>query len=206
MQDLESLGGYFVAYLWWSLDICTHPFQPGLPSLLLCNFLPNRKIIGGSVDKGAWDSGGFDGAGIYGKEILEVALTCSWCNIMVGLEMGGDRVQSEMAASICGAFVKMLSRKPSYLILTIILWGDIIIILILYVRSLIVREIKSKGIQLASGQIRTFHPGLWFRFCLYLSDHTASQGLEWSYCKERGSLGPGLDVCWGPRLYTLPGC
>jgi len=40
---------------------------------------------------------------------------------MVGLEMGGDRVQPEMAASICAAFVKILSYKPSYLILTIVL-------------------------------------------------------------------------------------
>ena len=37
----------------WSLEICRHPFQPGLPSLLLSNFLPNRKITDGSVDKGA---------------------------------------------------------------------------------------------------------------------------------------------------------
>lgn len=170
------------------------------PLLLLSNCLPNRKITGGRVDKGAWDFGGFEAAGICGKGILEVALTCSWCN-MVGLEMGGNRVQSEMAASICGAFVKMLARKPFYLILTMILWRAIIIILvILYVRSLIVREIKPKGIWLASGQIRMFHPGLWFWFCLCLSRFRVESLQRERQSRSRVGCVLGLQVVQSPWL------
>lgn len=38
---------------------------------------------------------------------------------MEGIGMGGERVLSEMATCVCTA-VKVLSHKPSYLILTIV--------------------------------------------------------------------------------------
>lgn len=65
-------------------------------------------------------------------------------------------MQTEMATCICIA-IKVLSHKPSYLILTIVLWARHchFIILILYVR-----RVKPKDIQLVSGKMRALFTGL----------------------------------------------